>query len=54
MEEVGEGVEVLASLAGHPVIVQQDNILASAFHSELTGDDRLHQHFLGMVESHRG
>ena len=42
VEEVGAGVEVLAEVDGHPVAVRQDNILAVAFHPELTGDVRVH------------
>jgi 5'-phosphate synthase pdxT subunit len=42
VEEVGEGVEVLAEVDGHPVAVRQGNVLAVAFHPELTGDGRLH------------
>jgi 5'-phosphate synthase pdxT subunit len=43
VDDVGEGVEVLAEVDGHPVAVQQDNVLAVAFHPELTGDGRLHE-----------
>ena len=43
VEEVGEGVEVLAEVDGHPVAVRQGNVLAVAFHPELTGDGRLHE-----------
>jgi 5'-phosphate synthase pdxT subunit len=43
VDETGEGVEVLAEVDGHPVAVRQDNILAVAFHPELTDDVRLHQ-----------
>ena len=43
VEETGEGVEVLAQVDGHPVAVRQDNILAVAFHPELTDDGRDHQ-----------
>jgi len=43
VEEVGDGVEVLAEVDGHPVAVRQGNILAVAFHPELTDDDRLHR-----------
>jgi 5'-phosphate synthase pdxT subunit len=42
VEEVGEDVEVLAEVEGHPVAVRQDNILAVAFHPELTDDIRVH------------
>ena len=41
--EPGDGVEVLAEVDGHPVAVRQDDVLAVAFHPELTGDTRLHE-----------
>ena len=43
VEEAGQAVEVLAEVDGHPVAVRQDNILAVAFHPELTGDSRVHE-----------
>jgi 5'-phosphate synthase pdxT subunit len=43
VEEVGEGVEVLAEVDGHPVAVRQGNILAVAFHPELGSDLSLHE-----------
>ena len=43
VEEAGEAVEVLAEVDGRPVAVRQDNILAVAFHPELTDDARLHE-----------
>ena len=42
VEEAGEGVEVLAEWEGRPVLVRQGNVLAAAFHPELTGDLRVH------------
>jgi 5'-phosphate synthase pdxT subunit len=42
IDSVGPGVEVLATVDGHPVVVRQDRILATSFHPELTGDTRLH------------
>jgi 5'-phosphate synthase pdxT subunit len=42
LDEVDEGVDVLAEVDGHPVAVRQGNILAVAFHPELTDDTRLH------------
>jgi 5'-phosphate synthase pdxT subunit len=42
VEDAGEGVEILAEVDGHPVAVRQDNILAVAFHPELTDDPRVH------------
>jgi 5'-phosphate synthase pdxT subunit len=38
----GPGVEVLAAVDGHPVVVRQGRILGTSFHPELTGDPRLH------------
>ena len=50
IKRVGKGVEVLASLPdGRPVAVQQENLLATAFHPELTKDTRFHRHFLDLV-----
>jgi 5'-phosphate synthase pdxT subunit len=43
IEEMGDDVEVLAEVDGHPVAVRQGNVIAVAFHPELTGDDRLHR-----------
>ena len=47
--EIGEGVEVLASLDKEPVMVRQKNILALTFHPELIMDSRVHQYFLRMI-----
>ena len=41
--EAGDGVEILAEVDGHPVAVRQENIMAVAFHPELTGDARVHE-----------
>jgi len=50
VEKVGEGVEVLASLPdGTAVAVRQGNLVATAFHPELTDDLRLHDYFLSIV-----
>lgn len=43
---VGEDVEVLASWADRPVLVRSGHILATAFHTEVTGETRLHCFFL--------
>lgn len=51
IERAGKGVEVLASLDGHGVLVRQDNVLASSFHPELTQDRRLHSFFAAMAAS---
>ena len=48
---VPDSVKVLAKVGnGRPVAVRQDRMLATAFHPELAGDDRVHQLFTGMVE----
>ena len=50
IERVGSGVEVLASYGAHPVLVRQGALLASTFHPEMTGDNRVHQLFLEVVK----
>ncbi len=53
VEMVGSGVEVLASLEIdgelHPVAVQQGNLLATSFHPEITGDNRVHRYFIETI-----
>ncbi len=60
VERVGDGVEVLARVpetraagdaAGRIVAVRQGPVLATAFHPELTGDDRVHRLFCDMVRA---
>jgi pyridoxal 5'-phosphate synthase pdxT subunit len=51
VEDVGPGVEVLAEVDGHPVAVRQENILAVAFHPELTDDTRLHEWLVDRVQA---
>jgi 5'-phosphate synthase pdxT subunit len=53
VEEHGPGVEVLAEVDGHPVAVRQGNLLAVAFHAELTDDSRLHAAFMAMCTAPR-
>ena len=52
IEETGEDVEVLAEVDGHPVAVREGNIIAVAFHPELTDDPRLHRLLLESVRAH--
>ena len=50
IKRVGDRVSVLGRLSdGTVVAVQQDNLLALAFHPELTTDPRLHQYFLELA-----
>jgi pyridoxal 5'-phosphate synthase pdxT subunit len=53
VEEHGPGVDVLAEVDGHPVAVRDGNILAVAFHAELTDDSRVHAAFMAMCTSTR-
>lgn len=46
---LGPGVEALASLPQGVVAARQGRLLATAFHPELTGDDRCHRFFLEEV-----
>ena len=50
IEKINEvkGVRVLAKVDGKIVAARQNNILATSFHPELTGDLRVHQYFLSM------
>ena len=48
--EHGPGVQILAEVDGHPVAAREGNMLAVAFHAELTDDVRLHRLFLDAVE----
>jgi pyridoxal 5'-phosphate synthase pdxT subunit len=47
--EHGPGVEILASVNGHPVAAREGRMLAVAFHSELGEDDRIHRLFLQLM-----
>ena len=52
--EVGAEVVVMGRFTGGPaagriVAVRQGNLLATAFHPELTGDLRVHRYFVEMV-----
>jgi len=46
-ESPGKAVNVLAALDDHRIVAaQQDHLLATSFHPELTSDDRLHRYFI--------
>ena len=50
VESHGSAVEILSTVeisgVAHPVAVRQGRVLATAFHPELTGDNRVHRYFL--------
>jgi len=54
VEQIGPGVEVLAALqhgrlAGRIVAVRQGNLLATSFHPEISGDQRVHRLFVDLI-----
>ncbi|HET7397532.1 MAG TPA: pyridoxal 5'-phosphate synthase glutaminase subunit PdxT [Intrasporangium sp.] len=56
VEEVGDGVEVLARVAsgeaaGRIVAVRQGPVMATSFHPEVGGDHRVHAEFVRIVSS---
>jgi 5'-phosphate synthase pdxT subunit len=51
--ETGPDVDVLGRWNDRIVLVQQGSILAAAFHSELTDDDRVHRYFLARTSPSR-
>ncbi len=50
IEQVGPGVQVLATYQDKIILARQANLLAAAFHPELTNDYRLHQYFIEMCQ----
>lgn len=52
IESVGSNVQTLCTLEdGTIVAAQQDNMLATSFHPELTQDTRVHEYFLHMAKN---
>jgi 5'-phosphate synthase pdxT subunit len=52
VERVGDGVEVLSKLSdGRVVAVKAGNLLGISFHPEVTGENRVHEFFLQMVQA---
>jgi pyridoxal 5'-phosphate synthase pdxT subunit len=57
VEEVGPGVQVLGRVAGNGsdaaagriVAVRQGRVMATSFHPEISGDQRIHRCFVGLV-----
>ncbi len=49
IRRVGEGVRVLGTCDGVPVLVEQANVLAATFHPELTEDETIHRYFLSKL-----
>jgi 5'-phosphate synthase pdxT subunit len=49
-ETAGPNATVLGRHDGKIVVVRQGPLLATAFHPELTGDPRIHQYFVSMIQ----
>ena len=54
VERVGDDVDTLARIASGPaagriVAVRQGSVIATSFHPEMTGDDRVHRYFVELV-----
>ena len=49
VEKVSDTVQVLASIDSHPVAVRSKTALATSFHPEITGDNRIHRYFIDQV-----
>jgi 5'-phosphate synthase pdxT subunit len=52
ISSVGDNAETLATLPdGRVVAAQQGHLLATAFHPELTDDDRFHRYFIHLIQN---
>ena len=50
ISELGNNVKTISKFNERIIAVKQDNILATAFHPELTSDASLHKHFINMIK----
>ncbi|MGQ0466796.1 MAG: pyridoxal 5'-phosphate synthase glutaminase subunit PdxT [Sporichthyaceae bacterium] len=51
VQSIGPDVEVLAQVGERIVAVRQGPLLATSFHPELTGDERVHRYFVDVVRT---
>lgn len=49
VREIGPAVRVLAEHEGHPVVLEQGNLVVASFHPELVGETLLHEYVLRKV-----
>lgn len=49
VEDIGPQVRVLAQHEGHPVVLEQGNLVVASFHPELVGETQLHEYVLRKV-----
>lgn len=53
IETIHDGCKILAKFQDKPVLVEQNNLLVSTFHPELTDDIRIHKYFIDMIKKSR-
>ncbi|MDR2383237.1 MAG: pyridoxal 5'-phosphate synthase glutaminase subunit PdxT [Prevotellaceae bacterium] len=50
IDKVGDRSKILLSYQDKIIFAEQDNLLAAAFHPELTNDTRVHEYFLNKIK----
>ena len=54
IDELKGDAKALSTLPGGKIVAaQENNLLATAFHPELTEDDRFHRYFLHLVQENK-
>ncbi len=53
VENIKEGVEILATVNGNITAVRERNMLAVSFHPELTNDTSVHEYFLDIIKNQK-
>ncbi len=53
VENIKEGVEILATVNGNITAVREKNMLAVSFHPELTNDTSVHEYFLDIIKNQK-
>jgi len=51
INEIRNGVEILAMHDKEPVMLRKDRLLLTTFHPELTDDTRIHKYFIEMIKN---
>lgn len=49
IRKVGDGVKIMSTVDGNIVAAQQNNMLVTAFHPELTDDTTVHAYFINNI-----
>ena len=53
VENIKEGIEILATVNGNITAVREKNMLAVSFHPELTNDTSVHEYFLDIIKNQK-